>query len=58
MTGFGIAIFFFILFLAFWVLIFLATVAIPYWVTLGAFDLLRPKKVLEEDPIDEKTEEA
>lgn len=58
MTGFGIAIFFFILFLAFWVLIFLATVAVPYWVTLGAFDLLRPKKVLEEDPIDDKKEEA
>ena len=54
MTGFGIAIFFFILFMAFWVLIFLATVAIPYWVTLGAFDMLRPKKVLEEDPIDEE----
>lgn len=58
MTGFGIAFFFFMLFLAFWVLIFLATVAIPYWVTLGAFDMMRPKKVLEEDPIDDKKEEA
>ena len=56
MTGFGIAFFFFILFLAFWVLIFLATVAVPYWVTLGAFDMLRPKKVLEEDSDDNEEE--
>lgn len=53
MTGLGIALFFFILFLCFWVLIFLASVAVPYWITLGAFDMLRPKKVLDEDEDEE-----
>ena len=53
MAGLGIATFFLILFGAFWVIIFLGTVAVPYWLMLGAFDMMRPKKVLEDDDDDD-----
>lgn len=44
------AILFIVIFLmAFWLLVFLMGIAIPYWVTMGALQMVKPKKVFEQD---------
>lgn len=54
MSIFGIVMFLLLGGMAFWLLLFLLGFAVPFWITLGAFEQLRPKKVLDE----EETEEA
>lgn len=48
MSIFGIVLFFIFGGMAFWLLVFLMAFVVPYWVTLGAMEQLRPKRVFEE----------
>lgn len=52
MSGFGIAIFLLLGGMAFWVLLFLLGFILPFWITLGVFDKIRPKRVFEDKPSD------
>ena len=45
----GIVTFFLIAGMAFWVLLFLLGFVLPFWITLGVFDKLRPKRVFDEE---------
>ncbi|HTO37275.1 MAG TPA: hypothetical protein VL021_02545 [Brumimicrobium sp.] len=49
MSIFGIVMFILIAGMAFWCLLFLMGFILPYWITLGVMETLRPKKVFEED---------
>ena len=49
MSTFGIVFFILIGGMAFWMLIFLMGFTLPYWITLGLFEQLRPKRVLDEE---------
>jgi hypothetical protein len=44
----GTVIFLFIGGMAFWLLVFLMAFILPYWITLGAKEKLRPKRILED----------
>ena len=46
MSTFGIVLF---RGMAFWMLLFLMGFVLPYWITLGIFEQLRPKRVLDEE---------
>lgn len=35
--------------MAFWLLLFLMAFAVPYWITLGAIEQMRPKKVFDDE---------
>ncbi|MFM7467046.1 MAG: hypothetical protein ACKO2O_03980 [Crocinitomicaceae bacterium] len=48
MSTFGIVLFFLIAGMAFWLLFFLLGFIVPYWITLGVFEQLRPKRIFEE----------
>ena len=48
MSVFGIVLFLFIGGMAFWLLLFLMGFAVPYWITLGVFEKMRPKRILED----------
>jgi hypothetical protein len=48
MSVFGIVLFLFIGGMAFWLLVFLMGFILPYWITLGALEKLRPKRILED----------
>jgi hypothetical protein len=48
MSTFGIVTFFLIFGMAFWMLLFLLGFIVPYWITLGVFEYLRPKRVLND----------
>ena len=48
MSIFGIVIFLLIGGMAFWMLLFLMGFILPYWITLGVFDMLKPKRVYED----------
>ena len=47
MVALGIALFLCIGLMAFWVLAFLLGFAVPFWLTLGAVEMLRPKRLKE-----------
>jgi hypothetical protein len=47
MVALGLALFLCIGLLAFWVLAFLLGFAVPFWLTLGALEMLRPKRLKE-----------
>lgn len=49
MSVFGIVLFLLIGGMAFWMLVFLLGFAVPYWVTLGALEKMRPKRIFEEE---------
>jgi hypothetical protein len=49
MSGLGITIFLLIGGMAFWVLLFLLTFIVPFWISLGVFDKIRPKRVFEDE---------
>jgi hypothetical protein len=49
MSTFGIVMFLLIGGMAFWLLIFLMAFILPYWITLGLFEQLRPKRIFEEE---------
>jgi len=46
---FGIALFLLLGGMAFWMLLFLLTFIVPFWISLGIFDKIRPKRVFEEE---------
>jgi hypothetical protein len=49
MSTFGIVMFILIGGMAFWLLVFLMAFILPYWITLGLFEQLRPKRIFEEE---------
>ncbi len=49
MSVFGIVLFLLIAGMAFWMLLFLLGFILPYWITLGVFEKLRPKRIFEEN---------
>jgi hypothetical protein len=54
MSIFGIVLFLLIAGMAFWMLLFLLGFVVPYWITLGAFAKMRPKRVFDEEESEEK----
>ncbi|MDC1186453.1 hypothetical protein N8079_01340 [Crocinitomicaceae bacterium] len=42
--------------MAFWMLVFLMGFVLPYWITLGVFQQLKPKRIFEDDDEIEKAE--
>ena len=48
MSIFGIVLFLLIGGMAFWMLLFLMGFILPYWITLGVFEMLRPKRIYED----------
>ncbi|HLW39127.1 MAG TPA: hypothetical protein VKX31_01965 [Brumimicrobium sp.] len=49
MSIFGIVMFLLIAGMAFWCLLFLMGFVLPYWITLGVIEQLRPKKVFDDE---------
>lgn len=49
MSIFGLVLFLLLGGMAFWLLVFLLAFVVPYWITLGAVDQLRPKRVFNEE---------
>ncbi len=49
MSVFGIVLFLVIGGMAFWMLLFLMGFILPYWISLSAFDALKPKRVFEDN---------
>ncbi len=49
MHALGFALFLLVGLMALWMLVFVLGVAVPLWLTLGAVNMLRPKRLLEED---------
>lgn len=49
MSTFGIVLFLLIGGMAFWMLLFLMGFILPYWITLGLFEQLRPKRIFEDE---------
>ena len=49
MSIFGLVLFLLIAGMAFWLLLFLMGFVLPYWITLGAIEQMRPKKVFEDE---------
>ncbi|MEJ6776510.1 MAG: hypothetical protein QNK85_04215 [Crocinitomicaceae bacterium] len=49
MSILGIVIFLLIGGMAFWMLLFLLGFIVPYWITLGVFEKMQPKRIYEEE---------
>ena len=49
MSILGIVIFLLIGGMAFWVLAFLLGFVLPYWITLGVFEKLQPKRIYDDE---------
>lgn len=49
MSIFGIVMFLLIAGMAFWCVLFLMGFVLPYWITLGVIEQLRPKKVFDDE---------
>jgi hypothetical protein len=49
MSVFGIVLFIMIGGMAFWMLLFLMGFILPFWITLGVFEKMRPKRIYEDD---------
>jgi len=49
MSILGIVIFLLIIGMAFWMLIFLLGFIVPFWITLGVFEKMQPKRIYEEE---------
>ena len=49
MSTFGIVLFLLIGGMAFWMLVFLMGFILPYWITLGLFEQIRAKRVLDDE---------
>jgi hypothetical protein len=54
MSFLGLAAFLFFGGMAFWMLVFMLGFILPYWITLGVFQQLQPKRIFE----DKEEEEA
>ncbi|MDA9275300.1 MAG: hypothetical protein ACJASQ_003004 [Crocinitomicaceae bacterium] len=48
MSVFGIVLFLLLGGMAFWMLLFLMAFILPYWITLGVFDMMQPKRIYED----------
>jgi hypothetical protein len=48
MSIFGIVMFLLIGGMAFWMLLFLMGFVLPFWITLGVFEKMRPKRIYED----------
>lgn len=48
----GFALFLLVGLMAFWMLAFVLGVAVPMWLTIGAVEMLRPKRLTEEEAND------
>lgn len=48
MSIFGIVTFLLIGGMAFWLLLFLMGFVVPFWITLGVFEKMRPKRIYED----------
>ena len=49
MSFLGLALFLLIGGMAFWMLVFLMGFILPFWITLGVFQQLQPKKIFDEE---------
>lgn len=49
MSVFGIVMFLLLGGMAFWMLLFLMGFVLPFWITMGSIEMLRPKRVFEDD---------
>ncbi|MDG1915053.1 MAG: hypothetical protein P8I55_10750 [Crocinitomix sp.] len=49
MQALGFALFLLVGLMAFWMLAFVLGFAVPFWLTLGAVHMLRPKRLLDEE---------
>jgi hypothetical protein len=49
MSILGIVIFLLITGMAFWMLLFLLGFIVPFWITLGVFEKMQPKRIYEEE---------
>lgn len=49
MSIFGIVLFLLIGGMAFWMLLFLMGFILPFWISLGIFEKMKPKRIFEED---------
>ncbi|MBK9191470.1 MAG: hypothetical protein IPM77_08105 [Crocinitomicaceae bacterium] len=49
MASLGLAFFLCVGLMAFWILAFLMGFMVPYWVTIGALHMLRPKRLSDEN---------
>lgn len=49
MSIFGIVMFLLIGGMAFWLLVFMLGFILPYWITLGVMEKLRPKRIYDEE---------
>ncbi len=47
MASLGLALFLLVGFMAFWILVFLLGFIVPYWCTIGAMHMLRPKRLVD-----------
>lgn len=47
MLALGFALFLLVGLMAFWLLVFVLGVAVPMWLTIGAVEMLRPKRLTE-----------
>lgn len=56
MSFIGLATFLLFAGMAFWMLVFLMGFVLPYWITLGVFQQLKPKRIFEDDDETEKAE--
>lgn len=52
MYALGFALFLLIGLMATWMLVFVLGVAVPLWLTLGAVQMMRPKRLVEEEEED------
>ncbi len=48
MSIFGIVLFLLIGGMAFWMLLFLMGFILPFWITLGIFEKMRPKRIFDD----------
>lgn len=49
MSTFGIVLFLLIGGMAFWMLVFLMGFILPFWITLGVFEKMRPNRIYEDE---------
>jgi hypothetical protein len=47
MASLGLALFLCVGLMAFWILLFLLGFIVPFWVTIGAMHMLRPKRLVD-----------
>ncbi|MBL1281355.1 MAG: hypothetical protein COA33_013840 [Fluviicola sp.] len=46
---FGVVLFLLFGGMAFWMLLFLMGFILPFWITIGAFEMMKPKRIFDEE---------